>query len=150
MSYIGKCYTILNDDEETVAQWPEIKTGFAFQILKVENRDGLYPGVTRLRCLVTDKIFDVEYPLHDGGESWFWCLVALDEAGELSLKPLKERPLKQEPLGKIHMGHFHGREVDIAYALSALAAQEGCDGEEYDLMEKASRYIRYLETQLNA
>lgn len=150
MDYIGKCYTVLNDDEETMNQWPEINSGFSFQVLRAENRDGCYFGATRIRCLDTDRVFDVDFPLHDGSESWFWCVVALSDLGEVALKPLKERPLKQEPLGRVHMSHFQGKEVDIAYALSALASQEGCDGEEYDLMEKASRYIRYLETQLNA
>lgn len=89
MNRIGKCYVVKNDDEETVAQWPEIKTGFKFLVLAVENRDGLYEGATKIRCLSTGKVFDVNLPLHNGDESWFWCLLAFYEEGEVSLEEIK-------------------------------------------------------------
>lgn len=151
MNYIGKCYRLLEDDEETMNQWPELKTGFEFQILRVENVYENY-GVTRLMCLKTSKIFDINFklenPQYDTDESWFWCMIhmrdsAIEEIPELNMS----LPIEPEfQTGKIQLNHFRGNTVDIAYALSAFAAQEGCDSEEYDLMEAASKYIRYLES----
>lgn len=89
MNRIGKCYVVKNNDEETVAQWPEIKTGFKFLVLAVENRDGLYEGATKIRCLSTGKVFDVNLPLHNGDESWFWCLVSFCDEGEVSLEEIE-------------------------------------------------------------
>lgn len=152
MNYIGKCYRLLEDDEETIMQWPEIKTGFEFQILSTEstgNSSSDATGATKIRCLKTNKVFDVNYPIdeqYNEGESWFWCIIhmadsQLEEIESVNLP--KELPV---PIGKVKLNHFHGKEVDIAYALSAFAGQEGCDSEEYDTMQAAAEYIRYLES----
>ncbi|AWD90505.1 inhibitor of host Lon protease [Erwinia phage Cronus] len=155
MNYIGKCYRLLEDDEETIAQWPEIKTGFEFQILRTEGT--IYSdavGVTKLMCLRTSKIFDINFklenPVDENDEPWFWCIIHMrDSKIEEINAPNISYPIKETPqIGKIRLNHFHGHEVDIAYALSAFAAQEGCDSEEYDLMQAASEYIRELESRL--
>lgn len=149
MNYIGKCYRLLEDDEETIMQWPEIKTGFEFQILRVGNQYENEIGVTKLMCLKTSKIFDINFdletPVDHHEEPWFWCMIhmresKLEEIGDLPALPQTTKP------GEIRLNHFHGRAVDIAYALSAFAAQEGCGSEEYDLMQAASEYIRHLES----
>lgn len=99
MNYTGKCYEVLNDDEETIAQWPEIKTGFRFQVLHYKTNkisDAGPVGATKIICLDTGKVFDVNMPIHDGDESWFWCVVLLQtckgftEFGEVKLKELDE------------------------------------------------------------
>lgn len=146
MSYVGKCYRVLEDDEETMMQWPEIKTGFEFQVLRA---DGV--GATRIRSLDTNKIFDIEYPLearnpdYDDTHSWFWCVIHMTDS---DIEEIESVDLPEEDptsTGKIRLNHFHGREVDIAYALTALASQENCDGEEHHLMMVAADYIRQLE-----
>lgn len=43
---------------------------------------------------------------------------------------------------------LHGKEVELSYALSAIASQEGSDGNEYDLMQKASYRIIELESAI--
>lgn len=149
MSYIGKCYRLLEDDEETIMQWPELKTGFEFQILRVQG-----DGATRIRCLSTNKIFDIEYSLehhpecYDETHSWFWCLIHLTDSDIKEIEPVDLPQDIKVSAGKIRLNHFHGKEVDIAYALSAFASQEGCNSEEYDLMEAAAQYIRELESRL--
>lgn len=152
MSYIGKCYRLLEDDEETMMQWPEIKTGFEFQVLRVESTGNSSDstGATKIRCLKTNKIFDVNYPIdeqYNEGESWFWCIIHMTDC---QLEEIESVDLPVEipaSIGKIKMNHFQSREVDIAYALTALASQENCDGEEYDLMMAAADYIRRLEAK---
>lgn len=41
--------------------------------------------------------------------------------------------------------HHCGREVPLYKVLGDLAAQENCDGFEYDMMQEASDYIKALE-----
>lgn len=45
----------------------------------------------------------------------------------------------------VSLNHFHGKAVPIAYALNAIASQENCDSEEYNLMVEAAEYISDLE-----
>lgn len=150
MNYIGKCYRVLEDDEETMMQWPEIKTGFEFQILSTESigYSNDITGATKIRCLKTNKVFDVNYPIdeqYNEGESWFWCIIHMTNS---QLEEIESVDLPEElpvPIGKVKLNHFQDREVDIAYALTALASQENCDGEEHDLMMAAADYIRQLE-----
>lgn len=158
MSNIGKCYRVLTTDEETVAQWPEFVPGFEFQVLRTHAEPGEIDddGVTRLICLKTNRVFDINYPLKTSAScdndllSWFWCLFYIGDSAEVELEEIFPSDLPEiieDPtsVGKIKLNHFHGREVDIAYALSAFASQENCDGEEYDLMAAAADYIRQLE-----
>ncbi len=44
--------------------------------------------------------------------------------------------------------HFLGRVVPISLVLATLASGENCDGEPYDTMVIAARYIDSLETEI--
>lgn len=44
--------------------------------------------------------------------------------------------------------HHRDKMVPLVLVLSSLAAQEGCDGFEYDMMEEAADYIVTLENYI--
>lgn len=152
MSNIGKCYRVLTNDEETVAQWPEFVAGFEFQVLRVDKNNE--EGITRLVCLKTGKVFDINYYLEgvdtENESSWFWCLFNTSERAEAEIEEIGVLPIPKEAStspGKIVLNHFRGKEVSIAHALIAFASQENCDGEEYDTMMAAASYIQKLEAK---
>lgn len=95
MNYTSKCYEVLNNDVETIEQWPEIKKGFRFQVLHYHTLESGAVGATKIICLKSGKVFDVNMPINDDGEeSWFWCVVLLQTCegfskfGEVKLKEL--------------------------------------------------------------
>lgn len=45
---------------------------------------------------------------------------------------------------------IYGRKVDVTIALASYAAQENCDGDEWDAMQKASEVILYYRNMLNS
>lgn len=151
VNLIGKQYKIVKEDAELKLQFPVFAVGFEFEVIRVCDIPGGEIGITGVRSIesgqdyfISDKI---SLELDEDGESWFWCFYnMLDAENEEEIEELTER--KQIVSQKIQLNHFQGKPVDIAAALFAFAAQEGCDGEEYDLMQAAGEYIRQLEARV--
>ncbi|ARW58045.1 protease inhibitor [Serratia phage X20] len=141
---IGKQFKVVKEDPELITQFPKLVKGFKFQVVSddKENR-GCSDAITGVVCLKTGKFISIK----DNPNSWFWCFwvndsidTELEEIG--SGNHIASR-------NEIKLNHFGGRIVPLTFALSSFAAQENCDSEEYDTMQKAAEYITYLEGIVN-
>ncbi|WJZ27952.1 inhibitor of host Lon protease [Serratia phage 92A1] len=144
MDLKNKCYRILKEDPELIDQFTEFVIGAEFRVVQTKNSVGITAVQFR-----NGPFIDIKARM----DSWFWCFYNMDNAEDRSsLEEIEE--LAQDPIestkkrSQIKLDHFQGRAVDISYALSAFASQENCDSEEYDLMQKASEYIKWLESEL--
>ena len=136
MNLIGKCFKVVKEDTDGIFDvYPELTIGTEFKVLTVdrENSDG-----------ITGILIKNETYLHIGfRESSFWCFweqYTMDEIEEIE-------EFASDRYKTPNTAHsFKGR--DIASQLFKVAGAENCDTEEYDLMQAAGEYIRWLERQL--
>lgn len=148
MNILNKCFKIIEEDEELLAQFPEFVKGAEFKVLSIDARDYEHSdGIIAVQFKNGPYVHvkSATHPNMKAEESWFWCFYCTDNMDQL--EELEE--LSSDQYGSsedIPRNLFNGK--DITAQLYKMAGQENCDSEEYDLMQAAADYIRWLESQV--
>lgn len=145
MSFLNKVFRVIEEDEELLSQFPEFVKGSEFKVLSI-SKVGESTGMTSVQFKNGPYVHvkTATHPEIIGQDSWFWCFYS-DEIDHL--EELEE--LSSDQYGSsedVPRNLFNGK--DITAQLYKMAGQENCDSEEYDLMQAAADYIRWLESQL--
>lgn len=135
MILVNKVFEIIEDDEELLMQFPELKKGTVFKVVTVAERDRDYEdGITSV------KIKNGPYIHVNGRDSWFWCFYCEDTMDQL--KEVEE--LASDFFPEAPMNLFEGRE--ISECLENIADE--LNNYNGSLVLHAAAYIKQLEKHL--
>lgn len=135
MNLVNKVFEIIEDDEELLMQFPELKKGVVFKVVTVAERDRDYEdGITSV------KIKNGPYLHVNGRDSWFWCFYYEDTMDQL--KEIEE--LASDFFPEAPKNQFDGMEITVRLE----EAKSRVNGYEANLMQAAADYIQQLEKQL--
>ena len=135
MNLVNKVFEIIEDDEELLMQFPELKKGVIFKVVTTAERDRDYEdGITSV------KIKNGPYLHVNGRDSWFWCFYCEDTMDQL--KEIEE--LASDFFPEVPSGQFDG--LPIVERLDSIVDELG--GYNANLVIAAIDYIKKLEKQL--
>lgn len=136
MSLVNKVFEIIEDDEELLEQFPEMKVGTVFKVITVDKENGHEDGITSV------KIKNGPYLHINARDSWFWCFYCED--GMYQLKEIEEYDSDLFPA--VTLGFFDDGQPITDHL---EAAKIRVNGYEANIMQAAADYIRALEKQLS-
>lgn len=135
MNLVNKVFEIIEDDEELLMQFPELKKGVIFKVVTTAERDRDYEdGITSV------KIKNGPYLHVNGRDSWFWCFYCEDTMHQL--EEIEE--LASDMFPEVPSGQFDG--LPIVERLDSIVDELG--GYNANLVIAAIDYIKKLEKQL--
>ena len=130
MSLIGKCFKIVEDDEELTMQFPEMIPDVEFKVLTMEN-----DGITSVQIKNGPCIHIKER------DSWFWCFYCKDTMHQIEeIEELASDQYPERIMNNLYQG------VEITRQLEEISGELNFHNS--DLVIHAAEYIRYLEAQL--
>ncbi|BAQ22730.1 inhibitor of host Lon protease [Edwardsiella phage PEi20] len=132
MKLVDKVFEIVEDDEELLIQFPEMKKGVTFKVVAVDNDHA--DGITAV------QIRNGKYIHINSKDSWFWCFYCGDTMHQL--KEVEELASDFWPAKP--MNTFDGMEITVRLE----EAKTRVNGYEANLMQCAADYIRQLEKRL--